>query len=215
MTKKFHKKALAASSVPPSASPVEKAPSIDPNSIFTLFGRTSHKKTPYEQTPHTVNWYVCRSTAIRRTLSKLWGDGPEDKRSMKEATMGQKISTHVNALFLSLGREGPTPEAYRSVIKLDTKHGTCNDVAHGCISKGFYHCHVSDAGLSYEVMWEAFEDKRLINIVAIGPHENFDFAQKGHKPLISMEKSMEAAKKANFDPDVAFDHDDYNNKVRC
>lgn len=203
MPKKSQKKSFAASSVPPDVLPVEKAPYIDPYSIYTLFGRT----------PHEVNWYLHRSNAVRGTLKKLWNNGPKDKSSMKDATIEQRISSCINALFRALEREGPTPEAYRPVIRLDKKHGICNDVKNDCISKGFYHCHVSDAGLSYEVMWEAFEGKRLINIVAIGPHENFDFVQKGHKPLISMRKSMEAAQEAHFDPDVAFDHKRYTNKV--
>lgn len=172
--------------------PSQKKVKMDPYSIFTLFKRGRHE----------VNWYVYRSKKIRDILHGLWDGGPKVKSSLKDATQEQIISTRTNALFEELKEQGPCPENYRAGITLDKIHGKCNRPDLNCVSKGFYHTHVSDGRLSFVVMWEAFEDKKLINIVALESHENFDFKRKHHDPILSMEDAMEAAEKAGFSPDA-------------
>jgi hypothetical protein len=172
-------------------------------SIFTLFSREKHD----------VNWYVHRNKSIRTKLKQLWGDGPDNKKDLASMNADQETMTRVNALFRALETNGPISKNIPFQIKVDGKHGSCNRPKENCISKGFYHTHVTDSLNSYLVMWECFEDKKLINIVAIGLHENFDFKQKGHDSLFGMKCAMDAAKKFNFycTQEDAAKH--YNNKI--
>ncbi len=176
---------------------------IHPTSIFTLFNKEKH----------IVNWYVHRDAGIRKQLKSLWGNQPSDKKDIGSMDVDQYIVTRINALFRAMEKEGPAPKLDGLTVKFDSKHGTCNRVKVGCISKGFYHAHVSDKTRSYEVLWECFEDKKLINIVSMGERGNFDFANTKHDPEKGMRRAMEGAQKANFDPVEGFDAETYNNAI--
>lgn len=177
---------------------------ISSTSIYTLLPKGDS---------HEVNYYVHRNKPLRNILKKLWKDGPEKKNDLATMDAEQEIVTRTNALFRLLEKEGPMPVNGPFKIVHDPRHGVCNQVKEGCVSKGFYHTHVSDKKVSYEVLWECFENKKLINIIAIGPHENFDFAQKGHSPLLGMQQAMEAAKIAKFECGKPFNKETYNNQI--
>lgn len=218
---KYHKKtskpsklpvscSVAASSVPPDVVTSLSAPS---SSIFKPVLDPYSIKGMFEPGPHQVNWYVNRSAKIRSCLTKLWNGGPKDKHSTRKATKQQEISTQANVLMRQLEKYGPTPIDWPYTITPDPKHGACNRPDLGCVSKGFYHTHLVSGKLTWVILWEAFESERLINIVAIDSHENFDFARKGHNPVLAWTEARAAAEKANFNPHEKFNHATYNNKV--
>lgn len=134
-------------------------------------------------TPHVVNWYVHRDKQVSKELKRLWKGGPNEDD--KEYTIDQKIHHRVNVLFRNLENFGPNRDEFNK-FRYDTK----ND---------FYHAHVWDGKISYLVMWEADHDKKVINIVRLGTHENFIFKRhKQHKKeeaVKEIEKLREVDKK--------------------
>jgi hypothetical protein len=170
---------------------------LDPNSIFA--GLFKHE-------PHAIHWYVYRSPGIRKTLHGLWGKGPEKKDSLLGATIEQRASTHANALFHMMERGGPSPEEWFKSIALDSKHGYCHRPKENCHSKGFYHTHLTDGKkCTYVILWEAFEEQKVINIIDIAPHEDFDYVRRHHSPLSAMLEAISAAKEAGFLPEISCD----------
>lgn len=117
---------------------------------------------------HQLNWYVHRSDAIRGEMIRLWNDGKgiTNKRTMTGANADQKKFHAINVLFRNMENHGPYRDEF-SNFKNDTK----NDMLH---------CHISENRPTYVVMWEADFEKRIINIVALGAHENFDY-KRHHK----------------------------------
>lgn len=173
------------------------------NDVFTLF---SKKK-------HYVAWYVHRSKSIRDQLGKLWGKGPQDKKSLGSYNEEQMIVARTNALMRLLEKFGPNAgESPEFGIKLDKRHGATNNPKTECVSKGYYHAHVLDGNLTYVLAWECFEKHKVINILALSAHENLDYSFKGHKPGIGMKNAMAAAEKAKFNPGD-FEHEQYNNRI--
>lgn len=179
---------------------------FDPNSIFTgLFKRE----------PHAICWYVYRSSNIRKILHGLWGKGPEKKDSLQGATIEQRASTHANALFHMMERGGPSPEEWFKPITLDSKHGYCHRPKDNCHSKGFYHTHLTDGKkCAYVILWEAFEEQKVINIIDIAPHEDFDYARRHHSPLSAMLEAISAAKDAGFSVGIASDPSQYKISIK-
>lgn len=66
-----------------------------------------------------------------------------------------------------------------------------------CISKGLYHAHMSDGRNSIVVLCQIFETQKLIHILDIATHENFDFG-KAHDSKLSMLTSLAEALKSGF-----------------
>lgn len=119
---------------------------------------------------HYLNWYVYRDKNIKKELSRFWnkGLGIEDTETMKGASIEQRIVKAVNVLFRNMESEGPF-RTECSHYQYDSKYDFC-------------HAHVSDGILTYVVMWEFDVDERIINIVKIGKHKNFDYKRhKKHK----------------------------------
>lgn len=126
---------------------------------------------------HVMNWYVHRSAEIRNRLN-----------SYKENHM---LHTRINVLFRNMEMDGPSRAEFDKY-----KYDKTNDM---------YHCHPIDSkkNTTYVVMWEVDEERRIINIVGLDSHENFNFDRREKK-----ERSMVAAIEAR-------DHDkQYDNHVK-
>lgn len=129
------------------------------------FFQPSESETP----EHTLNWYVYRNNVIRGEMIRLWnnGKGINDKKELSDANADQKKCQAINILFRNMENHGPYRSEFNN-FKPDTK----NDM---------FHCHVSESKPSYVVMWEADFERKIINIVAMGPHENFNFDRRHKK----------------------------------
>ena len=127
---------------------------------------------------HSLNWYVFRDQKVRDRLKAFWsnGSGINNKRTMVGANIEQKISKRVNVLFRNMENFGPI----RSESK-NYQYDKMNDL---------YHAHVWKARFTYVVMWEVDKERRLINIVSMGTHENFDYKRKHSKEemMLKIEK---------------------------
>jgi hypothetical protein len=104
---------------------------------------------------HVMNWYVHRADDIRSTLH-AYKDNP-------------MLHSRINVLFRNMEMNGPSRPEFDK-FKYDKK----NDM---------YHCHPieSKKNTTYVVMWEVDEERKIINIVALGPHENFNFERREKK----------------------------------
>lgn len=144
------------------------------NTEFNLFPGPDNKPG------HYLNWYVYRSDAIRKELAKFWGNerslAKVNKQTMANANQDQMIHKRINVLFRNMENDGPVRNEF-AYYKYDKK-------------KDLYHCHVSDGKNSIVVMWEADAENKIINIVRLGPHENFDFSRP-HKKSKSIPKCIE------------------------
>jgi hypothetical protein len=119
--------------------------------------------------PHHVNWYVCRNQKMRNTMRALWnnGSGITNKKSMDGASIDQKTCKAVNVLFRNMENDGPIRNEFTH-FQYDRE-------------KDLYHAHVWSGRFTYVVMWESDDVTRIINIVSMGLHENFNYKRKHNK----------------------------------
>lgn len=162
----------------------------------------------HDKTPHKLNWYVHRSSAIRRTLSKMWheGSGIEDKKTMEGADISQKAVGKANQIFRKIETNGmnglddlisdaKNSGQYNESVKIDG----FNTKKVKCMSPGFYHIHLTDSRSTccYVMLLEFFPKQKIANIISIGPHENFDFTPS-HNTAEAFQKALMAAKKLGY-----------------
>jgi len=117
-------------------------------------------------------YYVHRSTAVINTLIAFWnkGSGIKDKSTMEGASVSQKTVNATNVLFRNLERFGPVRSEFQN-YKYDRK-------------KELHHAHTwhtNKGGNTFVVMWEVDEDRKIINIVRMDFHENFNFSRSHNK----------------------------------
>ena len=129
---------------------------------------------------HPPTWYVHRSARIRDIMTGWWRSGPDDPKTMEGASITQIAHRTTNVLFANMRLDGPSRREFNN-FKYDKK----NDL---------YHCHVTTGRNTYVVTWEADEITGSINIVDIGPHENFRYLRT-HKKTDVM-KRISTAKQA-------------------
>ncbi len=131
------------------------------------FNRSTHPITEHKQ--HRINWFVHRNTAIRNQMQAMWNNGAHilNKRTMEGANDQQLQCRILNILFRSMENFGPNRNEFGH-FRYDRK----NDA---------FHCHVWEKGVTFVVIWEADEEKKLINILDMGTHENFKFKRIGKK----------------------------------
>ena len=146
------------------------------NSDYTLF-RSSPSSRPF----HVMNYYLHRSPPIRDLMRQLWNQGKNIKnyQTLQGASLEQKVHHRLNVLFRQLESHGTNRTEF-SHFTYDRQ----NDL---------YHCHVNDGKPTYVVSWEIDEEKRIINIVQVGKHENFPFDRR-HKKADAMEKIEDVRK---------------------
>ncbi len=123
---------------------------------------------------HHYNYKLHIPTSIKSELNKMWNPAPENKNDPQTYNQDQLFVTKVNALFRSLEREGPKPKGYQ--VTIDKKHGKFNRPK--VKTAGFHHTHVSDGSPTFVVMWLADKEKKLISIVNMGAHGNFNYKKK-------------------------------------
>ncbi len=147
---------------------------IDHDRFALLFNPATHHKE------HRVDWYVNRNKDIRNTLNGLWNNGAGiiNKKTMEGATTDQRTFSRINVLFRNMETRGGTGRTEFDSFKYDKKHD-------------MYHCHVWDGQPTYVVMWEIDEENHVINIVDMGPHENFNYKRR-HKKADAIDAALEA-----------------------
>jgi len=135
------------------------------------------KKFPCKDTfdpNHIVNWYVYRSNDIRKKMQQLWGRGPANPALME--TPAHKIFRRNNILFRNMEKYGPCNNGFEII------HDKQKDL---------YHCHVTDGrGNTYLALWMVDEEKKIISIVNIDYHENFDFGKKLNRERLMAEARL-------------------------
>jgi hypothetical protein len=126
---------------------------------------------------HVINFYVYREPALRGHLQALWngGKGIKNKETLEGASVDQKIHHRMNVLFRNMELQGPLRKEFAN-FKYDSR----NDL---------YHCHLYDGKPTYVISWECDMQKRIINIVNWGTHENFKF-ERVHDKDQKIDKSI-------------------------
>lgn len=125
---------------------------------------------------HSLNWYVYRSPKIRKQVSELWNNGKykgkfltkKEMIEMENVSIDQQNHKKINVLFRNMENCGPIRNEFNN-YRYDPQ-------------EDMFHCHISDGKNSFVVLWEADETHKVINIVRMGSHENFDYKRnKNHK----------------------------------
>lgn len=151
------------------------------NDQFTLF------EDQNKVAKHSLNWYVYRSDKIRDQLRSMWPDKfrnplltKKQKREMieNENTLELKNYKKINVLFRKMENRGPVRDESKN-YRYDPK-------------QDMFHCHISNGTNSFVVLWEADETHKVINIVRMGSHENFDYKRnKNHKKTEILKEILE------------------------